>query len=47
MRKSKQSAVMGQFAPAVTWTKAAAVLLATVISIPVFVVLTIIDVLFL
>ncbi|MFY0660633.1 MAG: hypothetical protein JXR15_09075 [Shimia sp.] len=47
MRNSKQSAVMGQVAPTVTWTKAAAVLLATVISIPVFLVLTAIDLLFL
>ncbi len=47
MRKSKQSAVMGHFAPTVKWTKASAVLLATVISIPVFLVLTAIDLLFL
>ncbi|WP_294225911.1 hypothetical protein [uncultured Shimia sp.] len=47
MRKPEQSAVMGQFAPTVKWTKAAAVLLATAISIPVFLVLTAIDVLFL
>ncbi|WP_283425344.1 hypothetical protein [Shimia sagamensis] len=47
MRKSEQSLVMGHSVPTVKWTKTAAVLLATVLSIPVFLVLTAIDVLFL
>ncbi|MBO9402212.1 hypothetical protein J7412_15420 [Shimia sp. R9_3] len=43
MRKSKQTPVYGQTAPSAKWTKAAALLLAIGLSIPVFLVLSVIE----
>ncbi|MBO9479060.1 hypothetical protein J7382_16040 [Shimia sp. R11_0] len=47
MRKPSHTSVFGHALPAQRWTKASAVLVATLLSVPVFVVLTAIDWLFL
>jgi hypothetical protein len=47
MRKSKRTPVYGHVIPSSKWTLSAALLLATVLSVPVFLVLSVVDLLFL
>ena len=43
MRKSEQFPVMGQIAPGPKWTKASALLLASALALPVFVILSVVE----